>query len=68
MSVYSIDVSVTVYLTVEVEADSRLEAEAEALEAATMGQYAGNGGFDKLCGVEDSRASITDIDEPVITG
>jgi hypothetical protein len=55
---YNAVVPRTIYVTVEVEADSRDEAEQLAEEAVNLQVYVGNGAFDRLCGVTEGSLEV----------
>lgn len=69
---YRINGYIPVSVTIELEANSREEAEDLAFDEYDMlSEYAGNGGYDKLVGTDrhevslsaDGTLSITDIEE-----
>jgi len=55
---YNVYFTMPVHFTVEVEAASTEEAEEKALEYAELSSFAGNGGWGKLVGVNESFISI----------
>jgi hypothetical protein len=54
---FTVEFKTVVYGTATVEAESETEAR-EQVEGMTLTSYCGNGGFDKLVGVDDDRISL----------
>lgn len=63
MKKYRVEGKVTVFVIVELEANSKKEAKDKALENCHyLDAFGGNGGYDKLIGVTDTDEAIISID------
>tara|TARA_Y100001956_G_scaffold82213_2_gene102174 strand:+ start:3997 stop:4215 length:219 start_codon:yes stop_codon:yes gene_type:complete len=63
MPKYRVELSAKLFIIANVEADSPEEAEELARDIGTPSGFAGNGGFDKLVGVDHHDVSLTCSDE-----
>ena len=55
---YRVTIPCPVWITAVVDSDDKESAIDDALDVGTLGRYVGNGGNDKLIGVNDSNISI----------
>ncbi|CAL9989160.1 hypothetical protein VPHD260_0202 [Vibrio phage D260] len=63
MPKYQVEMSAKLFIIATVEADSPEEAEDIARDIGTPSGFAGNGGYDKLIGVDHQDVSLTCSDE-----
>ncbi len=61
---YEVVITFPLFVIVKVKADSEEEAEAMALDEVRVSNYAGNGGVNKLIGVDKPNQSVEVGDEP----
>ena len=67
MPKYKVTIPYACFVTVEVEADNKEDAEDKANDEVYIGSYAGNGGSNKLIGVSEPNMSI-EVNEESIEG
>lgn len=60
MKKYNVTLTFPLWLTLEVEAENKEEAEIKAVDEAYITGYCGNGGTDKLVGVTEGSIEVAD--------
>ena len=68
MKKYRVTIPFPVFISIDVEAESMVDAEDIALNEVVLISYAGNGGTDKLVGVSGSNMSIEPGEMHIDTG